>query len=258
MKHFVILFSFIVLLFAGIGQLYAADILFQAFSGEAPIPNADAENADAWSDNNVTAGTIAFQVANDHLKEIANECVATTKTLLPGVDGANWVNYTVSMDVWYQDDDAIGIIFRYTNEESFYSFVVAGADTNFNNQWYVGNASAGEGVCFFDSPRFGEPLESGPNNPALAQNIPYTMMVSVTGPKIEVFFGPQIPREDILKGVTPPKLGEVTDSKYGKGKVGIYISSCPAEFANILVMGLPGAVDAEGKLATTWADIKRL
>ena len=83
-------------------------------------------------------------------------------------------------------------------------------------------------------------------------------MVRATGNKIEVFFGPQIPREDILNGETPPKLAEVTDSKYRRGKVGIYSASCPAEFANILVIGLPGAADADGKLATTWADIKRL
>jgi hypothetical protein len=255
MKRYIFHISLaIVLVFATSSS--GADILFQAFTGEAPIPNADAEDGGAWSGNNITAGANNFQVVNDHLKLSDNECAKTTKTLLPGIDGSNWVNYTVSMDVWYQDDDAIGIIFRYTGEESFYSFVVCGADGNFNDQWYLGNACAGEGVCFFDSPRFGEPLDSGPNNPVLAQNVPYTMMVRVTGPKIEAFFGPQVPRADILNGATPPKLSEVTDSKYSRGRVGIYVASCPAEFANIMVIGGAGAVDAEDKLTTTWGSIK--
>lgn len=147
MKHFELLISVSVLLSLLAIQVYAVEIVFDAFSGEKPIPDEKVQDPEEWAKNSVTPNANTFSVANDRLVQTANECAMSTKTLLPVVDGSNWVNYTVSVDVWYNDDDAVGIIFRYTDEGSFYSFVIAGADENYNNQWYVGDASAGEAVC---------------------------------------------------------------------------------------------------------------
>ena len=111
MKHVVLVFSCVfVLLFAG--QLCADDVLFRAFHENLPpFPDAKVEDPKEWNNNNVSNGANVFDVADGRLQQTSNECALTTKTLLPVVDGANWTDYTISMDVWWKDDDGVAIIF---------------------------------------------------------------------------------------------------------------------------------------------------
>jgi hypothetical protein len=256
MKRLVFFLGLTVALFYATNQLQA-QLLFQAFTaGEKPFPNAAVENPDEWNKRNVTAGKNIFQAADGRLKQISNDCATSTKTPFP-VNGDNWTDYTIVLDVWDRDNDSFSILFRYTDENNYYNFTVGASD--FGNTWRIGKATARENDCFDG----GAPsLATGPNGLIIDESgkTAYTMMVRVKGPKIEVFFGPQVPRKEILAGKTPEKLGEAADDAFKKGTAGLHFGSNPADMANILVFGPGGplSVEAKGKLSTVWGALKSI
>jgi hypothetical protein len=261
MKHSISLFSplltILSLVFLLVTNQSNAQVLFRAFhETQPPIPNKSVENADEWNKNVLTKGANVFQVAAGKLVQSGNECAATSKTPFPGVDGTNWTDYTVVFDVWWKDDDGLGIIFRYTNDTSYYCFITGGTDGHYSNNWFIGKDIFKEKVCFLDAG--GAPIKKGPTGLNVDNSGPYTMMIQVKGSKIEGFFGKQIPQKDILAGKTPPKMGEVDDNSFKKGAAGIGTSTCPSEFANIQVFGPGGplAVNVRDKLATFWSTMK--
>jgi len=124
MKRFMLPVTFMFSLLALVGYAHAQDILFQAFTGEKPIPNAAAEDVDEWNDRNVTKGLNSFKVTDGRLEQTSNDCAASTKTLFP-VDGAeSWTDYSVVVDIWWLDDDGVSIVFRYTDEDNYYIFTI--------------------------------------------------------------------------------------------------------------------------------------
>lgn len=258
MKHVVFLIGCIfVLLLAG--QLCAYSVLFRAFHDDLPpSPDARVEDPEEWNANSVTPGNNVFAEEDGRLQQTANECPpSVTKTFLPVVDGANWTDYTVSMDVWWKDDDGVSIIFRYTDEEHYYSFTVGGTDPIYANNYFLGPTNFPETTCFGLGGEKANLLGQGPNGQAVSNAGPFTMMVRVEDSKIECFFGEQISPDEIMAGKTPPKMCEAEDDRFESGGVAIGTSSCPSEFGNIMVLAGEGkAVDANGKLATTWADIR--
>jgi hypothetical protein len=233
-------------------------VLFRAFSKDRPVPDAAVEDEAAWNANAVTAVT-DFAVEGDLLVQSADGCANSTKVPFPGVDGSNWADYTVAVDMSWRSDiadanDALSILFRYTDENSYYNFTIGASD--FGETWYLCTAVAIEIDCFPNPPDAALTLASGPNGLTIVQDASgvYTAAVTVTGGKIEVFFGEQV---DVLGGEMPPKVGEVTDSAYKRGTAGLHMGSCPASYSNMVVLGPGGfAVDARGKLPAVWGVLK--
>jgi hypothetical protein len=194
------------------------------------------------------------------LIQSADGCGNSTKVPFPVVNGFNWADYTVAVDMSWRSDigdanDALSILFRYTDENSYYNFTVGASD--FSEMWYLCKATAREADCFANPPDAAATLASGPTGVTITQDASgvYTAAVTVTGDRIQVFFGEAV---DVLAGKMPPKLGEVTDRTFARGTVGIHMGSCPASYSNILVLGPGGArpVAAQGKLGTAWGVLK--
>jgi hypothetical protein len=227
--------------------------LFRAFSGDKPFPDAAVEDAAEWNKRNITPGKNVFETAGGRLKQTSNGCSESTKTLFP-VNGSNWTDYTVAVDVWDLDNDAFSIVFRYSDPNSYYNFTVGAGD--FGNTWYLCETTAREEDCFGNPPSADKTLATGPNGLTIDETggTAYTMAVKVAGRKIEVFFGKQV---DVLTGHMPPKLGEANHGTYKKGTVGLHMGSNPAAFANILVLGPGGLpVDIQDRFSVVWGALK--
>jgi hypothetical protein len=252
-KCFAMLLLSLVALFSAAAQLNA-ELLFRADFENANGVNDPAE----WNANNVTLGKHVYEVEDGWLTQTADGCENTTKTLFP-VDGDDWTDYTVAVDIRWRGDlgdanDVLSIIFRYTDPNSYYQFSIGASQYNY--EWWLADTHANEALCF-----------DGPFPPAeaiLAQGVhgvamdeggkdAYTAVVKVTGDMMEAFFGEQV---DVLAGKMPPKTGEATDGKHEKGTAGIHMSSVPASFDNIIVFAGSLAVDAQDKLPTVWGVLK--
>jgi hypothetical protein len=254
MKRFVLLLAPVAVLFFATTQL-DAQILFHADFENTSGVNDPA----AWSANAVTAVT-DFAVEGGLMVQSADGCANSTKVPFPGVDGSNWTDYIVAADMSWRSDiadanDALSILFRYTDENSYYNFTIGASD--FGETWYLCTAAAIEIDCFPNPPDAALTLASGPNGLTIVQDASgvYTAAVLVSGSTIQVFFGEQV---DVLGGEMPPKVGEVTDSTFTHGTAGIHMGSCPASYDNIVVLGPDSAlaVDSQDKLATTWGQLK--
>ncbi|MFB3040215.1 MAG: hypothetical protein ACE1ZS_00235 [Candidatus Poribacteria bacterium] len=244
MKYFVLLLSMAVVLFFATSQLNA-QILFQADFSNTSGNNDPA----AWNANNVGAGKNVFDVAGGRLLQTTNDCVNSTKTPFP-TDGSSWTDYAVAVDIWDKDNDAFSILFRYTDANNYYNFTIGGGD--FDNRWRLGDSTAREDDCFdAASPALAE----GENGLTIDESgaTAYTMVVSVNGDKIQVFFGEQV---DVQSGQLPPLLAEVNDNAHPQGTAGLHFGSNPMDLDNIFVFGPGVAVEPQGKLATAWGQIK--
>ena len=252
-KRLLILIGFAVLSLA-VGQSNA-QILFYADFEDTKGPN----NIDSWE--RVTPEALDFSVQDGVLKQLANEVVNTTK-VFPPVDGSDWTDYTVAVDFWLRDNDILGLVFRYTDEDHYYSFQIGASD--FGNTWHFNITSAD------DQKDWAEPAWSsqdillqgqlvaplGPLAAPLDQvgGTGYTMAVVLDGNNIKFFFGTQV---DVLAGEMPPEIGEFTDDSFAKGTAGIYIATCPSDFDNFIVLGSAGtAVTPKSKLTTAWGSLK--
>lgn len=226
-----------------------AQILFHADFEDTKGPN----NIDDWE--RTTPKALQFEVKDGKLLQTANEVVNTTKTLIP-IDGSRWTDYTVAVDLWTRDNDILGLVFRYTDEDNYYSFQIGGSD--FGNTWHLNSLSADDQKDWANPAWSNQDILLEGNLAApldQAGGTGYTMAVTISGAKIEVFFGSQV---NLLDEEMPPKLGEVTDKSFDKGTTGLYIATNPSDFDNFIVLGPAGlAVTLTGKLATTWAHIKR-
>ena len=231
-----------------------AQTLFHADFEDNKKPN----NPDAWHDNLVTPGTLDFTVEDGRLKQNGNDLPKCGKALFP-VNGFGWTDYTVATDTWERDNDVFGLIFRYTDPDSYYCLLVGCSE--WNNQWCLAKVLAPDeiGVPHFDTGEGAENvLLKGVNANPLDETgkTAYTMAVTAIGNKIDLFFGPQV---DILGGEMPPKIGEVTDDTFTKGMAGLYTSSHPSDYDNIIVFGAHGQpVDSYGKLTVTWGMLKSI
>lgn len=241
---------FTVILFACVFSIIGqskAQVAFHADFEDDKGPN----NLDAWEEHRVS-DALEFSVQDGRLKQTADGSAHSGKALLP--TDASWKNYTVAADVWNRDNDAFGLVFRHTGEDSYYSLLIGGGDSG--NSWSFGKNLAPEGQDFSNTPGLGDILKSGKNaNPVdESGNTAYTIAVKGEGNKIEFFFGEQV---DVLDGEMPPKIGEVTDASFSRGTAGICMSTNPADWDNIIVLSPEAAVVVKDKLAITWASIKR-
>ena len=197
-------------------------VLFRAFGKGGPIPNAAVEDPDKWNANAVTLVT-AFAVAGGMMTQTADGCGNSTKVPFPVVDGFGWTDYTVAADMSWRSDlgdanDALSLLVRYTDENSYYNFTVGASD--FGETWFLCKATAQEGDCFPNPPDAAATLASGPTGLTITQDASgvYTAAVVVTGDLIEVFFGEKV---DVLAGEMPPKVGEATDGTFTHGTAGL-------------------------------------
>ena len=253
MKCFVFSLSLVVALFFAASQLNA-QILFHA-----DFENTDGVNDPGkWEANNVTPGNHVYNVEDGWLTQTADDCGKTTKTLFP-VDGADWTDYIVAVDIRWRGDmgdanDVLSIIFRYTDPNSYYQFSLGASQYNF--EWWLVDTHANEGLCFDQPlPPADKTLAKGVHGVAIDEGGKevYTAVVKVTGSKIEAFFGEKV---DVLAGGMPPKVGEATDNKHEKGTAALHMASVPASFDNIIVFAGGLTVDGKGKFSTLWGALK--
>ena len=240
-----VLVSFVMLVLV-VGQSNAQILFYANFEN-----TQGSNNIDDWE--RISPDALDFSVKDGILVQAANEVVNTTKTLIP-VASSDWTDYTVAVDIFARDNDVLGLVFRYTDEDNYYSFLLGLSD--FANTWHLNITSADEkkdwagaweGQNFILEGALGQQLDQ-------TGAIGYTMAVTLSGDNIKVFFGPQI---DVLAGEMPPELGEIADDSFDKGTTGLYIATCPSDFDNFIVFGPDGlAVTPKGKLAAVWGVLR--
>ena len=246
MKSFLFLLGLGALLFYTVAPVNAQALLF-----EADFENTNGANDPAaWNANSIGAGKNTFVVADGVLKQTMNDCGNSTKTLFP-TDGSSWTDYAISVDIFDRDNDALSVLFRYTDENNYYNFTIGGGD--FDNTWYLGDATAREDDCFDGA---APALATGPNGLTIDESgaTGYTMVVSVAGNEIKLFFGEQVDVPSEL----PPLLWKGADDAHVQGTAGLHFGSNPADLDNIKVFPAGVAVEPKGKLATAWGQIKQL
>jgi hypothetical protein len=173
--------------------------------------------------------------------------------LHPGTE--DWTNYTVASDMYHMDNDYAGFFVRYRGPLNYFRVwskqeeAVQGGATSYgmdkvvNGNWTVffgqGNGPAGDGI---DGPAVPKAI------PNIKQREWFKMTVEVSGDTVTMFLNGK--RVD---AVTDPDLR--AGRPLSKGKFALYNSTNPMAYDNVVVESL--SVQPMGKLATTWAAVRR-
>ena len=160
------------------------------------------------------------------------------------VDGVEWVDHTLEAKVRIDDGHWGGIVFRAQNEFEYYVYLICPKE-NKSELWRHKRSAA-----FKDGFEARDEIEHDiePIGLTLTRNEWFTLRVVVAGSRIAVAIN------DIEQGV-------FLDDAYPVGKVGVWTWDTQASFDDVNVKGNTTtsltAIEPQGKLATSWAAIKR-
>ena len=160
------------------------------------------------------------------------------------VDGVEWADHTLEAKVRVDDGHWGGIVFRAQNEFEYYVYLICPKE-NKSELWRHKRSTA-----FKDGFEARDEIEHDiePIGLTLTRNEWFTLRVVVAGSRIAVAIN------DIEQGV-------FLDDAYPVGKVGVWTWDTQASFDDVSVKGNTTtsltAIEPQGKLATSWAAIKR-
>ncbi len=147
--------------------------------------------------------------------------------------GSNWTDYTFSAKLYTTDDDGIGILFRYSDNNNYYRLRWNKQD----KQNWLGNNQAGHGLVV-DKKVAGTWTKLAHYSPSYNQRTWYTITVKAIGNNIKVYL-----RGDQFDGL----YLNVNDDSLSRGKIGLYSwGSQDVIFDDVLVIqsdGLGNACD---------------
>ncbi len=225
------------------------------------VPNQDVNDVANWKPAN--AGQIwalaPFANGTQGLKQTVEGCGISGNTPLPGVDG--FTNGIIQLEMSWGDNDSWGITFRQSAPDKGYLVVFGGSETPAVIVARLDECGA-TGKCLDEiscENNAANTLAQAPHGLQIneANGASYLGRVEVKGDNIKVWY---LPVADI-GNPNDPDLGdpliEVEDATHKSGGVGVWHESqgnCLVD--NVLVMSGGLAVNANGKLTTTWAGIK--
>jgi len=228
------------------------------------IPNQDVNDVANWDPDN--AGQVwaigAFPNGTDGLKQTVEGCGISGNTPLPGVD--DFSDGIIQLEMSWGDDDSWGIVFRQTAVDKGYLVVFGGVETPAVILARLDDGCGLVGQCLSDAGCENNPGKTLAQEPhglgAVDQGnaVSYFGRIEAQGDTIKIWYL----KLDDIGDPDNPDLGEPTievqDATHASGAVGVWHESqgnCLVD--NVLVTTAVGfAVDANGKLATTWAGIK--
>ena len=252
-RRMVFLITFVTLPHMILFEASAQTFFFADFEGQKSeaFPNKKVNDEAEWHAQVQRKGLANWIADKGTLRQTQNDCANSTTTLLPDPLGTNenWTDYTVEADFTWEDNDDWAIAFRWTSSKSFYFFAISASE---EAQYFLGKSDDGAGTDAVCIEFGGKSLAVGPREGVIDEGgqTVYTMKVSAIGNEINVYFGE--------KGAVE-LLDTVKDSTYKQGTVGIFNGTVVGTIDNVRVYGKSGpfAVDAQDKLATTWANIKK-
>jgi hypothetical protein len=182
-------------------------------------------NYDGWSlvDQGTMGGSMAWSAANGVMVQSSNvhssisvDPIAKLGTYAYWQAGTGWTDYTASITIKSTDNDAIGIMFRYQDENNYYRFIW---DKERNSRQLVKCEDGNFSVLAEDS----VPYVTDTN---------YQVKISVQGDLLNV-------------AIDGSLILSATDSSFSTGTIALYSwGNSSSYFDNILVEGLFGANQA--------------
>ncbi len=198
------------------------------------------------------------------LMQTVEGCGNSGNTPLMGVD--NFTDGFMQMEMSWADNDEWGFIFRQSAPDKGYLVAFGASETAAVIVARLDDGCGAPGVCL-DGPPVCEndpantlaQVDHGLTIDEVGNGTAYFGRVEVIGNTIKVWYLPLADVADTNASDLGPPLVEIQDNSHVAGSVGVYQGSqgsCMID--NVLVAGVQGstAVNAGGKLTTTWARIK--
>ena len=158
-------------------------------------------------------------------------------------DKAEWEDFMLEVDVLANDNDGMGLVWRWQDMYNHYRFMTMIDPGNSPNgrkgpyrimEYRLGD-DGGDELPFYET--------IAEVNEAYTQGVPETWKLEAIGTSLKFYVDDKL-------------VLEATDSTYKKGKVGFIVYAQSGVFFDNLRITDLFAVDAQGKLAATWAGIK--
>ena len=264
------LFIFSITMFAILSPKGDAQILFfadfEAGSKEAK-PNQAVNDPKNWKpENPQTLWSLAdFANGTQGLRQTAEGCGTSGNTPLPGMT-KDFTNGIIQLEMSFGDDDSAGIILRKSAADKGYLVVFGVTETP---AVIVGLLDKGCGkvgncldqvACENNAANTLIQVPHGLGGMDQTNNTIYFGRIEAIGDTIKVWY---LKRDDVkdtnAKNIGAP-IAEVKDGTHKSGTVGFWHESMGnGTIDNVLVIGPGGlrSVDTEGKLATTWGELKK-
>ena len=159
-------------------------------------------------------------------------------------DGAEWTDHTIEANVRIEAGHWAGIVFRAQNEFEYYVYLICPKE-NKSELWRHRRSTA-----FKDGFEGRDEIEHDiePIGLTLARQEWFTLSATLEGSRIAL----------AINGI---EQGVFFDNTYPRGKVGLWTWDTQASFDDVKVNSAPTitltAVEPHGKLATSWAAVKR-
>ncbi len=252
-----------------VGKGEAQTIFFADFedNSQNAVPSQAVNDLANWVPENAAMiwAYDTFANGSQGLKQTVEGCGNSGNTPLMGVD--NFTDGFMQMEMSWADNDEWGFIFRQSAPDKGYIVAFGASETPAVIVARLDDGCGANGVCLSDTAPVCE------NNPdvTLAQEphgltidevengTAYLGRVEAIGNTIKVWYLPLADVADPNAQDLGPPLIEIQDDSHVAGSVGVYQGSqgnCMID--NVQVAGVLGstAVNADGKLTTTWAIIK--
>ena len=263
------LFIFSIILFAILSPKGDAQILFFADfeeNSKDAKPSKAVNDPGNWKPENPQTlwSLAAFANGTQGLRQTAEGCGTSGNTPLPELK--NFTNGVIQLEMSFGDDDSAGIVLRKSEEKKGYLVVFGVTETPFVIVGLLDKGCGVVGKCLDEAA-----CENNPGNTLIqvphglggmdqTNNTIYFGRIEAKGDTIKVWY---LKRDDVkdtnAKNIGAP-IAEVKDGTHKSGTVGFWHESMGnGTIDNVLVIGPGGlrSVDTQGKLATTWGELKK-
>jgi hypothetical protein len=249
----------------------AQTIFFADFEENSPaaFPNQDVNTVGNWVPEN--PGQIwavdAFPNGTQGLKQTVEGCGISGNSPLPGVD--NFSDGIIQLEMSWGDDDSWGVVLRKSADDKGYLVVFGFFETAAVIVALLDKGCADVGLCLDQSSCENNPdntlvqVDNGlgpPENLDQTNSVAYFGRIEAIGDTIRVWYSALADIADPYAQDLGAPLVEIQDSTHTSGSVGVWHESQGGSMIdNVLVTG-PSldatAVAPQGKMATTWGDLR--
>ena len=267
MKRILFVLFVIGLALFAIAQGEARVMFFADFEEDSKkaVPDKDVNDVANWKpDNPAQIWALApFANGTQGLKQTTEGCGNSGNTPLPGVK--NFTNGIIQLEMSWGDNDSWGIIFRKSANDKGYLVVFGGTETPAVILARLDDGCGGVGQCLDQSGCENNPaktLGQVPHGLQIneANGASYLGRIEAQGDTIKVWYSKLADIKDPRARDLGAPILEVKDATHKSGSVGVWHESqvnCLIDNVTVTDSGFFGlAVEPQGKMATTWGDIK--
>lgn len=229
------------------------------------VPNPKVNDIIEWNKSKRLKGTVLWQEeGKGFMHNEVNGCESTSFTYFPVVDSKNWSDVIIFADFTWRDNDGWGFGWRMSDDEKGYMVHCgANSETPFVIVGLMEKGCGKDGQCFDGNCENAGFIEKKGYKGGFTVDETgktwYRIMLHHIGDSLKVWFD----KVEEYKGMGNdfvPKFAPYIDIKEGthkKGRAGIWSETIAGDVDNVTVYGGAGlAVNAKGKIATSWGEIK--